>query len=278
MKKAILFPMAQRSLGPSAQVPSNSLERALLVLDQISRKPSGLTNKQVSEELGIATSSCSYLLGRLERAGFLSRHAPTGRYKIGLKVVAIARGAVRQLDFRTVAGPVLRQLAEQTQVDVVMGILDRERLMIVSRVANSQFIEAEVDTGTEFPAHATAIGKVLLAHLPQPELLALIRKNGLIRLAERTITEEAQLLLELEAVRAQGYSTCSEEHTVGRRSIGAPIVDSRGNVRAALAVAGDLRDLFWERPTSEIVNVLKDAAREISRLGRLTTRGITRRR
>ena len=247
------------------------------MLDEIARKPSGLNNKQVSDSLGIATSSCSYLLGRLERAGFLSRHGSTRRYRIGLKVLAVARGALRQLDFRTVAGPVLRQLAEQTQVDVVMGVLDRERLMIVSRVANSDFIEAEVDTGTEFPAHATAIGKVLLAHLPRQELLTLVRKNGLIRVADNTITEEAQLLLELESVRERGYSTCSEEHTVGRRSMGAPIMDPRGHVRAALAVAGDLRDPFWDRPTPEIVNILKDAAREISRLGRLSARGLARR-
>src|SRR6185369_18061862 len=97
-----------------------------------------------------------------QSAGFLSRSEATGRYKIGLKMLVIGRGAIRQLDFRA-AGPVLRQLAANTGVDVVMGVLDEERLMVVRRVANSEFIDAEVDTGTEFAAHATAIGKVLLA-------------------------------------------------------------------------------------------------------------------
>jgi IclR family acetate operon transcriptional repressor len=244
------------------------LERALIVLDQISRKPGGLTNKQISEELGIATSSSSYLLGRLEKEGFLSRNTSTGRYKIGLKVLAIAQGALRQLDFRTVAAPLLRQLAAHTGVDVVMGVLDRERLMVVSRVANSEFIDVQVDAGTEFPAHATATGKLLLANLPRQELLALMKQNRLVRLTEHTITDEHRLLAELESVADQGYATCNEEHTLGRRSLGAPIVDPRGNVRAALALAGDVHHPFWEKPLPEVVRVVKAAAQEISRLGR----------
>src|SRR5580658_9400622 len=145
----------RRLVKPPKTSPSNSLERALIVLDRIARKPGGLSNKQISEELGIATSSCSYVLSRLEREGYLARNAATGRYEIGLKVLSIAQGALRQMDFRKVAGPVLRQLAADTGLDVVMGVLDQEKLVIVSRVATSEFREVDVDTGTEFPAHAT---------------------------------------------------------------------------------------------------------------------------
>ena len=260
---------ARRPNKPLKTGPSNSLERALIVLDRIARKPGGLSNKQISEELGIATSSCSYVLSRLEREGYLSRNAATGRYEIGLKVLAIAGGALRQMDFRRVAEPVLRQLAADTGFDIVMGVLDQERLVIVSRVATSEFREVDVDTGTEFPAHATAIGKILLAHLPKEELQSLIAKNGLVRVTEKTITRPDQLFLELEAVRERGYSTCDEEHTVGLRSVAAPIVDPWGGIPAALAAAGGLKHPMWEKGMPEVAAIVRAAAREISRLGRL---------
>jgi IclR family transcriptional regulator, KDG regulon repressor len=259
----------RRLVKPPKTSPSNSLERALIVLDRIARKPGGLSNKQISEELGIATSSCSYVLSRLEREGYLARNAATGRYEIGLKVLSIAQGALRQMDFRKVAGPVLRQLAADTGLDVVMGVLDQEKLVIVSRVATSEFREVDVDTGTEFPAHATAIGKILLAHLPKEELQSLIQKNGLAQVTEKTITRADRLMAELEAVRERGYSTCEEEHTLGLRSVGAPIVDPWGGIPAALAAAGGLKDPMWEKGMPEVAGIVKAAAREISRLGRL---------
>src|SRR5580658_3760690 len=63
----------------SNQIPSNSLERGLRILEMIGSSKSGLSNKEISEELRIATSSCSYVLGRLEREGYLARNAATGR-------------------------------------------------------------------------------------------------------------------------------------------------------------------------------------------------------
>ena len=76
----------------SNPVPSNSLERGLKILEMIGSSKNGLSNREISEELHIATSSCSYVLGRLEREGYLERNAATGRYQIGLKVLAISRG------------------------------------------------------------------------------------------------------------------------------------------------------------------------------------------
>ena len=86
----------------------------MLILELVSQQPDGLSNKQISEKLGIATSSCSYVLGKLEQDGYLVRNSKTGQYEIGLKVVAIARGALRNLKFRKFAAPVLQHLATET--------------------------------------------------------------------------------------------------------------------------------------------------------------------
>jgi DNA-binding IclR family transcriptional regulator len=247
------------------------LERALKILDMIGHTRGGLSNREISEEMGIATSSCSYVLSRLERESYLERNATTGKYEIGLKVLAIARGALRQMKFREVAEPVLRKLSSDSGMDGVIGVLDQDQLMVISRVASGDFPNADVDTGTEFPAHSTAIGKVLLAACPEAQVLSLIEKKGLAKRAPKTITSTPVLLADLELVRKRGYSVSDEEHDPGMRSIGAPIVDSGGSVCAAVAIVGSSKRPVWSE-MNELVELVKSAAREISRLIRLDER------
>jgi IclR family acetate operon transcriptional repressor len=246
---------------------TNSLERALDLLDMIGRAPDGMTNAQISRQLGIATSSCSYILSRLENMAYVARSAETGRYEIGLKVLAIARGALRRMKFRKVAAPALQKLSTDTGLDGVIGVLDQDRLMVINRISSVELSNADVDTGTQFPAHATALGKVLLAHRPEENTLSLIQKKGLARFTPNTIVSPSDFLDQLNLVRKQGYSIADEEHTPGLRSIGAPIVDSEGLVRAAVAVVGTTKHEIW-RDMADVVAQVKSAAREISRLVR----------
>lgn len=248
----------------SKDLPTNSLERALLILESVAREKRGLTNKDLSGELGIATSSCSYILERLERNGYLARDPDSGRYSIGLKVVAIARGALRPFDFRKVAEPVLKRVSDQTGLETAAGVLDQGQLMVLLRVSNGKFPRADVDTGSEFPAQSTAMGKVLLAHLPPQELAELIERTGLAPRTDRTIVSKEKLIEELNQVRQRGYATTDEEHELGMRSVGVPISGPWGKIDAALAAIGKVRDIAWGQNLEATVRLLQDAAREIS--------------
>lgn len=256
-------------------MPTNSLERALLILESVAREKRGLTNKDLSAELGIATSSCSYILERLERNGYLARDPASGRYSIGLKVVAIARGALRPFDFRKLAEPVLKRFSDQTGLEAAAGVLDQGQLMVLVRVSNGKFPRADVDTGSEFPAQSTAMGKVLMAHLPAQEVAELIEK-GLTARTSRTIVSKEKLIEELNQVRQRGYATTDEEHEMGMRSVGVPIAGPWGKIDAALAAIGKVKDIAWETNLGETVRLLQEAAREISarRRGLGTSRSI----
>jgi DNA-binding IclR family transcriptional regulator len=266
------FDLARTSRIPQrTAIPTNSLERALVVLELVAANRRGLTNKDLSSALGIATSTCSYILERLERNGFLLRNLETGRYSIGLKAIAIARGALRPLDFHKAAEPVLRQLSENTGLETVVGMLDQGQLLILSRISNGKFPRADVDTGTEFPPHTTAIGKILLAHLPAEEVSRLIERNGLPARTSRSITSKTKLMDELNAVRERGYSISDEEHEVGLRSVGVPLLDRGGGIDAALAAIGTVDDLVWNQNLQVTVDLLREAAREIAALRRSWT-------
>src|SRR5438128_2265371 len=118
----------------------NSLERALKLLEIVGRRSRGLTNAELCRLLKIAPSSCSYILKRLNKEGYLEQDLETGRYEIGLKMVALAEGALRELGLRPIAEPALHQLAQATGLGANLGIVDRGQVMLVERVESPEFI------------------------------------------------------------------------------------------------------------------------------------------
>lgn len=270
--------------------PTNSLERALAILEVLEQTPGGLRNTEISHRMRIPKSTCSYIMARLEQRGYLLRDDLSGRYKIGLTPVALAHGALREIGVRSIAEPALYKLASETGLSAGIGVLERGRVLIIDRVEGAEFVRDAVqvaaelplrwaaqspkyrlreerDIGRELPAHSTALGKVLLAFLPHQQVLALIAQHGLTRFTRKTITSKARLLRELEVVRHQGYAAADEEHRTGLRSIAAPIYSASGEVSSGVALNGGLAEAAWTE-AALLIERVKAAGREISRRAR----------
>ncbi|HLH39547.1 MAG TPA: IclR family transcriptional regulator [Bryobacteraceae bacterium] len=249
--------------------PSNSLERALKILDMIGHAPGGLTNKEISQLLRIATSSTSYILQRLEREGYVKRE-PNGRYEIGLRVLSLASGVLRVLGFHHSAAPVLHRLTKATRLSSYVGVLDRGRMMVVEQVESPDFIRPEIDIGTEHPAYSTAMGKMLLAHLPEEQLQAYLARE-LPKRTPHTIVSKLKLREELQSIHRAGFAISEQEEFVGVRAVAAPIPDASGNVKASVAVAGPVSLPVW-REVKDVVALVQVAGHDISRNMRARTR------
>jgi DNA-binding IclR family transcriptional regulator len=254
--------------------PTNSLERALKLLEIVANRPDGCTNSDLSHKLGIPTSSCSYVLARLTCEGYLNR-SNEGRYTIGLKPLVLAHAALRKMGFRTFAEPVLYRLVEETHLAANIGVLQGGRVLLVDRVESpesagdiSQIPRELRDVGIELPLHTTGLGKVLLAWLDEPELAAILAEHGLERKTARTIVVEAELREELTQVRARGFARVKDEHYKGFWSIAAPITDAAGATRAAVSLTGSPQEPAWQA-VDELTGSLMQAARDIQRSMRL---------
>jgi len=266
---------------------ASSLERALFLLKMIEQTPGGMRNADISRQLDIPKSSCSYIVSRLEREGYLTKDAASKRYKIGLTPVALAHGALREVGIRTVAEPALYKLTNQTGLSAGIGVLQRGRVLLVDRVEGPRFVDRAIqaaarsgayrlrtqrDIGRELPAHSTALGKVLLAFLPRPQVLELIAKYGLARSTATTIVSKKRFLAELELVRKQRYAIADGEAYSDLRALAVPIFDADGEVRAAVSVNGDPNEPVWDDLTA-LVKTVEDAARDISRRARILLTG-----
>ena len=113
---------------------TNSLERTLDLLELLEEIPDGLRNAEISRRLNVPTSTTSWNVTRLERRGYLERDPETRCVKLGLRVVALAHGALRELGFRAIAEPVLFRLAHDTGLSPGIGVIDGTHVLIVDRV------------------------------------------------------------------------------------------------------------------------------------------------
>jgi DNA-binding IclR family transcriptional regulator len=111
-------------------------------------------------------------------------------------------------------------------------------VLSLEKVEPSRTVRVPSSVGQRTPAHCTAVGKVLLAHLPQRDLDELIRSRGLKAYTRHTITSPALLRRELRAIRERGYAIDDEESEEGLRCIGAPVRDHGGRIVASMSIAG----------------------------------------
>jgi IclR family transcriptional regulator, KDG regulon repressor len=243
---------------------TNSLERALLLLDLVAREGQGLTNAEISRRMGMAPSTSSYILSRLEREGYVRRDKDTGRYQIGMRLVELAYGALRTIGHRPLVEPALHRLVAQTRLTALIAVWVRGRAVVVEKVESPESIKLDVDLGYPLHAHSSALGKVLLADRSSDELNQFLKECGLPRRTAKTITSKAGLLRELETVRLRKYASSNEEEFLGGRAVAAPILDSFGKVCAAVSGAGPTGHPIWQCP-EDAVRCVKEAAREISR-------------
>src|SRR5246500_984469 len=120
--------------------PSVAVERALAMLEAVALESDGLSNAEISRQLNIPKSSASYILRTLEARGYLTRDAESGKYRVGLKILSLSRGALGGLDVRGVALPIMRRLMQQTGLTCHLAVLDGYEAVYVEKVEPEGFI------------------------------------------------------------------------------------------------------------------------------------------
>src|SRR5271163_1818467 len=243
--------------------PSAAVERALAMLEAVSQASDGLSNAEISRKLNIPKSSASYILRTLENQGYLTRDGESGKYRVGLKILSLSRGALGGLDVRGVALPIMRHLTHQTGLTCHLAVLDGPDAVYIEKVEPEGFIRMDTWVGRRMRVHATSVGKAIVAHIPQEQLEEILRKSGMEKRTPKTITTQPRLFRELEKVRAQGYAVDDEENNLGARCVGAPIFDERGSIEAGLGLSGTTQQVS-PQTMPRILEAIKDAARHIS--------------
>jgi DNA-binding IclR family transcriptional regulator len=223
-----------------------ALYHSLNILDLLTNSRAGLTLPDLVERSSLAKSSVHYLLVTLERCGYVYRVERTGRYVLGLKLFSMADSALRLLSLRDRTASYLSALKMRTGLTVHLAILERGEAVLVAKQETPGGAPLASWIGKRMEMHCTAIGKAILAYLPQVEVDAIIHNHGLARHNENTISSPRRLHEELERVVKIGYALDNEEDELGVVCIGLPIFGPAGRPVAAISLAGSTHEVTLE--------------------------------
>lgn len=244
---------------------SRAVERALSMLESIAESKVGLTNADLSRRLKIPKSSASYILRVLENRAYLRRN-DNGKYLLGLKLMSLASDNLSHMDVREIAKPELEAFLRRSRLpEAHLAILDNGRAVYIEKVeAPDSFIKMDIWVGHRLPVHTTAIGKVLIAYLPEDEILKILKVRGMENKTHKSIRSPQGFLKEAKKVRKFGFAVDNEENSVGVRCIAAPIFDAAGNVIAALGTSSTILQIDAEH-MPRYVELVKESAGKVSR-------------
>jgi IclR family KDG regulon transcriptional repressor len=238
------------------------LHKTLDILETIREKPAGLKLADLARTVDMPKATVYRILSTLESRGFLDR-GEDGGYRVARKLFDLQQSQPIEQILNRVAQPKMEDLARSCRETVNLGILDGGEVVVINTVESPQSVRMSSKIGNRRHLHTTAIGKVLLAALPEKEMLRLLRLKGLPRLTPHSIVTRAALLLELEQVREQGYAIDNQENEMEGRCIGAPLSGPDGRVVAALSISGPVFRMDTDRARG-LVPKLKQACAAIS--------------
>jgi DNA-binding IclR family transcriptional regulator len=244
--------------------PIQSIERAAAILRLLAGRSRRLGVVELAGELGLNKTTVHGILRTLQREGFVEQDPDSGKYQLGAVLLHMGSSYLDGNELRTRALNWSDSLASRSNESVRIGTLHDGRVLVVHHVFRPDDSRQALDVGALLPAHACALGKVLLAHdrFAADELSA----AGLESFTRATITDSHRLRRELAAVVADGWATDREEMVHGEVSIAAAIEDRRGLTVGAIGISGPVERLFEAgEPVMSLVANVRETARAVSR-------------
>lgn len=247
--------------GPRYRI--QAIERAVAILNAFSADDPELGVTDLAGRLGLHKSTVHRFMVNLEGAGLVER-TRNARYRLGLRVFELGSLVMQRMNLWDEALPFLEELVRETGETGHLAVLDGGEAVYIERVEARRALRIPSAVGRGYPAHATNLGKVLLADLPQSGLHELVAAHGLTAYTPHTITDLGALEAELQVIQGQGYAVDNEEYDEGLRCIGAPIRDHSGHAIAALGIGGPVTRITPER-VERLAGLVMEAARGLSR-------------
>src|SRR5215218_2039517 len=239
-----------------------SLERGLAVLQVFSRENPAPTLSEVARLAGTTRATARRILLTLERLGHV--RSDGRRFSLTPRVLALGWSYLSSLNLWEIAQPLMEDLVEQTGESCSAATLDLPDIVYVARVPTRRIMTISLGVGSRLPAHATSMGRVLLADLPDDELDAYLATGPFASFTERTAVDADDLRGSLRRVRDQGWSLVDQELEMGLRSISAPIRGGDGRAVAALNIAAAAPRVGLDELRGHFLPLVLDTAEQIS--------------
>jgi DNA-binding IclR family transcriptional regulator len=234
-----------------------AVQRAIAILGELAGARGELGTNEIARRTGINVSTISRILATLVGGGLVEHVTATGRYRLGVGIIRLANAAGERLDVRSLARPHLEELASQVQETVTLSVPGGHEAVTLDYVQSPLSVRSVAEVGRASAAHATAVGKVFLAHG------GTVPVGPLPAYTERTIVDHAVLEVEVAGVRERGWGQGLGEREDDLNAAAVPVLDPAGQLVAILGIQGPAVR-FSPRVMRTAVKLLMERAEHIS--------------
>jgi DNA-binding IclR family transcriptional regulator len=224
-----------------------NLIRGLAVLELLKEYPDGLGITEIGQKLKLPKNSAFRIAQTLDALGYLNRDDISKKYTLSKRLLILGAAATGDASLIDKAWDVMTGLRDFTGETVLIGTLAEDRGVVLEQALSTHAFKFAIDPGTTFDIHASAPGKAMLAHLPEPELEAILKRLPFNRINEHTITDRSLFRQELAWIRQNGYAVDRAEAIDGCHCVSAAILDRRGRAIAAIWATGPSNRLTADR-------------------------------
>ena len=239
-----------------------SLYKALNILDCFLEYPFEYGVTDMAERTNLPKSTIHRILATFASRHYVEKNEETSVYSLGYKCVELASLYLNKIVLKTEAEPIMHTLAQIFRATTFLGVLENNEVMYLHKTEQRNSIRLYTSIGKREPLYCTALGKVLLAAMPEKQFEHVARQLSYESYTPKSITNYEDLAIEVARVRRRGYATDYGEHTRDSSCLAVPIYDYTRNVMAAMSISGyGLLERFDE---AYVFEKLHEAALDLS--------------
>ncbi len=216
---------------------NKSVINAFKIIECFDRENSLLTSQEISEMTDLNPSYAWRLILTLEHCGYLKQCCDGKRYRLHLKGLSLARVILNTFKVRLAALPHLQELSQEVKMNTSLGVLDNDEIVYVIRIPSPSVPDVYSHIGKRAPLYCTALGKILLASLPDEERDELISQINFVKLTSNTIDNEEELINQIEKIKEQKYALDDSEYYSDAKCLAVPLSDNTGKAIAAISIS-----------------------------------------
>jgi IclR family acetate operon transcriptional repressor len=215
-----------------------SVDRALSIIETLAEDDEGYRLSDLAVRTGLSTSTAHRLLATLEKRRFVQFDRHELKWHVGAQSFSVGATFARRRNFTAQAIPYLRKLRDLTRETANLAVVDDEAIIVLTRIESREIMRSLTKVGGRVAMVASGVGKAVLATYSDEDVNAIICRQGMPRLTEKSIVRPGELFRELQTIRRLGYAVDDEEARMGLRCVAAVIYSHCSEPLAAISVSG----------------------------------------
>src|ERR1700680_1915729 len=264
IRRRLIEPKSNADGDPDPRdVGVQSVDRALSIIETLAEDDEGYRLSDLAVRTGLSTSTVHRLLATLEKRRFVQFDRYESKWHVGARSFSVGATFARRRNFTAQAMPYLRKLRDLTRETANLAVVDDQSIIVLTRIESREIMRSLTKVGGRVAMVASGVGKAVLATYSDEDVNAVICRQGMPRLTEKSIVRPGELFRELQTIRRQGYAVDDEEARMGLRCVAAGVYSDCSEPLAAISVFGITTRVTDDRlPT--IGRIVREVADELT--------------